>query len=165
MEYGQTVCNGEVCDFNYTRHVGWSEGNECIRGYYSPQTVNLISRKVTELTMGVDPKNRPIIVPNVRICEVMDDVYQSFTPSVGDIYSRYIVPNGEQEDMVQSMIDQTIEIITSSIRNDLGIQQNNQKLSAWVQVLGDFNQDGLRSHDIIKVREKRPTPMQFHLNY
>lgn len=159
------ICNGEVCDLNYIRHVGWSESNICIKSFFSPQTVNMISQKVTELTRGVDSKNRPIVVPDIRICEVMDDVHQAFSPRVGDIYSRYIIPNDEQTNMVQSMIDQTIEVITSSIRNDLGMQQANQKLTTWVQVLGDFNVSGLRAHDIIKLREKRPATMQFNMNY
>lgn len=165
MNHGQTVCNGEVCDFNYIRHVGWGEDNPCIKKYFSTETVKLISRKVTELTRGVDEKNRLIVVPDIRICEVMDSVYQAFRPHTGDIYSRYIVSNNEQWNMVQSMIDQTIEIITSTIRNDLGMQQANQKLSTWVQVLGDFNQWGLRSHDVIKTQQKRPTPMMFNMNY
>lgn len=157
--------NNKVCDYNYLRYVGWDESNVCISSFFSPQTVALISKKVTQLTMGVDEKNRPIIVPDERICEVMDGVYQGFRPSIGDIYTRYIIPNDEQEDAVQSMIDQTIEIIVSNIRNSLGIEQSNQKLTAWVQVYGDFNQSGLRYHPILTTREKKPATMQFNMNY
>jgi hypothetical protein len=164
MEHALKIC-GEACDFNYLRHVGWGENNECIRKYYSPETVKLISRKVTQLTMGVNPEGRPIVVPNYRICEVMDGVYQGYRPPTGDIYSRYIVPNENQPSMVQSLIDQTIEIIVSNIRNNLGMEQHNQTLSAWVQVYGDFNTHGLRQHSVIKVQEKRPSTMQFNMNY
>lgn len=164
MEHGQKIC-GEMINLNYTKHVGWSGDNPCTNQYFSPETVTLISNKVTELTKGVDHKNRPIIVPNERIIEVMNGVYQSFRPSVGDIHSRYIVPDNEQGNMVQSMIDRTIEIIVSNIRNSLGMEQYNQTLSAWVQVYGDFNTSGLRAHDIIKVQEKRPDPFQFNMNY
>lgn len=164
MEHGLKIC-GETIDMNYQRYVGWSENNLCVRKFYSPQTVKLISKKVTELTKGVDPKNRSIVVPDERIIEVMDGVYQGYTPPTGDIYTRYVVPNNEQHNMVQSLIDQTIEIITSNIRNTIGIEEYNKTLSTWVQVYGDFNTHGLRSHDIIKTQEKRPTPMQFNMNY
>lgn len=165
MNYGYETSCGSVCDLNYVRHVGWSEGNECIKAFFSPQTVATISKKVTELTRGVDKKNRKIVVPNERICEVMDGIFRGFRPATGDIYSRYIVPNDQQANMVQSMIDQTIEIITENIRSQLGMEQCNEKLSAWVQVYGDFNTEGLRSHSIIKVRDKRPDTMQFNMNY
>ena len=165
MDYGQPVCNGEVCDMNYLKHVGWSEGNFCIKKYFSPETVKIISRKVTELTMGVDEKNRPIVVPDIRICEVMNSVFWNFRPTTGDIYSRYIVPNNQEANMVQSMIDQTINIIVGNIRNQLGMEQANKKLSAWVQVLGDFNNHNLRSHPPLRIKERRPAPMQFFANY
>jgi hypothetical protein len=147
------------------RYVGWKQDYDCIKKFYSKDTINLISRKVTELTRGIDPYNRKIIVPDARICEVLDGVYQQYRPPVGDIYSRYIVPNNEQHNMVQSMIDQTIEIITDFIKNEIGIEKENQKLSAWVQVYGDFNTNGLRQHSIIKTRNKKPWTMQFNMNY
>lgn len=152
-------------DLNYTRYIGWQENNKCIEKYFSQDTVNLISRKVTELTMGVDKKNRPIRVPDYLIQNVMDGVFQGYKPSTGDIYSRYIIPAGEDKNMVQSMIDQCIEIIVSNIRNQLGIEEQNEKLTAWVQLYGDFNTAGLRQHSPIKVQEKRPSTMQFHMNY
>lgn len=164
MNYGLETC-GEKCDLNYIRHVGWDENNECFRKYYSDKTIDIISKKVTELTRGVDPQNRKIIVPKNRICEVMDGIYRNFRPPTGDIYSRYIVPNDQQANMVQSMVDQTIEVITNYIRTELGIEQNNQKLTAWVQVYGDFNPNGLRQVPQIKTRERRPAVMQFHMNY
>lgn len=165
MDYGYKTCNGSTCDFNYLRYVGWSENNECFRKFFSKNTIDIISRKVTELTKGVDDKNRSIIVPDERICEVMDGVYANFRPPTGDIYSRYIVPNDQQANMVQSMIDQTIEIITDYIRNEIGIIKANEKLSAWVQVYGDFNEHNLTQTPPIKIREKRPATMQFHMNY
>lgn len=165
MNYGNTICNGQTCDLNYLRHVGWDESNECIKQLYSANTIRTISKKVTELTRGVDKLNRPIIVPDARICEVIDGVYQGFRPPTGDIYSRYIVPNDQQASMVQNMIDQTIEVITNHIRNEIGIEQQNQKLTAWVQLLGDFNKEGLRQFPPIKVKERRPNVMQFNMNY
>jgi hypothetical protein len=165
MDYGYTLCNGDSCDFNYLRFAGWDQNNACYKKFFSRDTVNMISRKITELTAGVDKYNRLYRVPDIRICEVMDGVYQSYNPPVGDIYTRYIVPNTEQENRVQSLIDQTIEIIVSHIRNTVGIDQWNESLSAWVQVYGDFNIHGLRQHSQIKVQDKKPATMQFNMNY
>ena len=155
----------DTVDYNFLRHAGWTEWNGCIQDYFSQGTIRTISKKVSELTKGVDPKNRTIIVPDEKIAQVMDGVYQRFRPTTGDIFSRYVVPNDQQENMVQSMIDQVIEIITDNIRGNLRIEQENAKLSAWVQVYGDFNTKGLRQHAPIKLKEKRADRMMFNMNY
>jgi hypothetical protein len=165
LQQGMNKCGGEMCDYNYMRYVGWQESNASVSKYYSPDTVKLISRKVSELTRGVDPKGRKIVVPDKNICSVLDAIYVQNTPAVGDIFTRYIIPNNEQENLVQSMIDQTIEIIVDSIKGNMGMEQANEKLSAWVQVLGDFNTHGLRQHAPIKTLENRPSVMQFNMNY
>ncbi len=165
MQLGQTVCNGQTCDLNYIRHVGWDESNPGIQQLYSQDTIKTISKKVTELTRGVDKLNRPIVVPDIRICEVIDGVYQNFRTTTGDIFSRYVIPNDQQGNTIQNIIDQTIEVITNHIRNEIGIEQQNQTLTAWVQVYGDFNSSGLRQYPPIKVKERRPNTMQFNMNY
>jgi hypothetical protein len=158
-------CGGEICDSNYMRYVGWDESNPAVQSLYSKETIKLISKKVTELTRGVDPENRPILVPDNRICEVLDGIYSNYRPNVGDIYTRYILPNNAQQDQVASVIDQAIEIIVGNIRNQIGMERNNEKLTAWIQLYGDFNTGGLRQHAPIKIREKRPSTMQFFQNY
>jgi hypothetical protein len=161
MEYGENLC-----DFGYIKHVGYSESNACIAKYFDPNTVDIISYKVTELLQGVDPQNRPIVVPKPIICSVMNSIYESYRPPVGDIYSRYIIPTGtSSESYVQNMIDQVIEVITSDVRNNMEMAENNSKLSVWTTVYGDFNEHQLRQHAPIKVRNKRPTPLQFNMNY
>jgi hypothetical protein len=157
--------NSDIHDYNYIRYCGWGEDNKCIIKLFSPETVRMISKKVTELTIGVDYKNRKIIVPDERIYEVLDGTFRAYRPPTGDIYSRYIIPNDNQANMVQSIIDQTIEVITSNIRNQLGMEEQNQKLSAWVQLYGDFSEHQLRQHAPIKILEKRPATMQFNMNY
>lgn len=153
-------------EYNSYRYVGWDGNTDLCRAkFFSKEIVNLISRKVTELTEGVDKKNRLILVPDDTIKQVMDGVYQSFTPTVGDIHSRYIISDNEQTDTLTTMIDQTIEIIVSNVRNTIGIEQHNESLSTWVQVYGDFNKHGLRAHPTIYTREKRPDTMQFNMNY
>jgi hypothetical protein len=165
MEYATEIC-GPICDDNYIKHVGYKESNPCIRQYFDVSTVRTISKKVTELTLGVDPQNRPIVVPSSTICNVMSDIYESYRPSTGDIYSRYIVPSGTtSESYVQNMIDQVIEVIVSDIRNNLEMEENNRKLSVWSTVYGDFNDQGLRQHPPIKVRNRHPAYGQFNMNY
>ncbi len=165
MEYGSKICD-LPCDDNYVKHVGYSESNGCIQEYYSDATRQIISRKVTELLQGVDPQNRPIIVPDKTICSVMNDIYDSFRPATGDIYSRYIVPNGmSTQSYVQSMVNQVIEVIVSNVKNTLEMEANNEKLTVWTTLYGDFNKDGLRQHPPIKTRNKRPAAMQFNMNY
>lgn len=156
--------SSEIRDFSFLRYVGWEE-SECLKVLFSKETISTISRKVTELTRGVDKKNRKIIVPDERIYETLDGVFRGFRPPTGDIHTRYIVPNNHQESMVQSIIDQTIEVIVSNIRGQLGIEQGNQDLSTWIQVYGDFNTGNLTQTPPIKTLNKRPSTMQFHMNY
>lgn len=152
----QSCGKNQTCDDNFTRFVGWKESNICIKKYFSQETVNTISTKLSDLLQGVDPKGRPIIVPDKTICSVMSQVFTNYRPATKDIYGRYNVPSNTAESYVQSMIDQTIEIIFSDVLNNLGMDEVNSKLSAWNTVLGDFNENGLRSHPVIKIREKRP---------
>lgn len=161
----QRMPDGKITDLNYLRYPGWQESNYAIREFYSPAVIRMISRKISELTAGVEPDGKLIVVPDERIIEVMDSIQSTYRRPVGDIYSRYIVPNEEQDNVIQSWIDQTVEVLTSAISNHYGIMENNRRLTKWVQVLGDFNQWGLMPHPKIKLQEKRPTPMQFHMNY
>lgn len=161
MEYAQNICN----DQNYIRYVGYSENTGPINDYFSHNTINTISKKVTQLTYGVI-QNKPIIVPDHIIADVMNQIYISYRPMTGDIYSRYIVPSGQTtDDYITSMIDQTIEVIVSDIKNSIGIDQQNTKLSIWSSLYGEFNPEGLRQHAPIKIRHKKPTSMQFNMNY
>lgn len=63
------------------------------------------------------------------------------------------------------MIDQVIEIITSQVRTELGMEENNAKLTAWTTVLGTFNAHGLTQTPPIKTRQRRPDPCLFNMNY
>ena len=153
------------CDDNFYRHVGYTQDNKCIQEYFNNKTVKTIQRKVTELTLGVDPQNRPFKVTDRVICSLMSQIYESFRPSTGDIHSRYIVPGYGQQNYVNDMINQVIEIIVSDIKINVETDENNKKLTAWTTVLGDFNKHNLRGHSIIKVQNKRPASFQFNMNY
>jgi len=158
-------CAQGICDYNFLRHAGWQEPDECIKSYFSQPTIDVISRTVSQLTLGVDKKNRKIIVPDSTICSVMDSVYQSYRPPTGDIFTRLSIPDSDNTNMVASMIDRVIEIIVSNIRIQTGMERANEKLTVWVQLMGDFNPNGLRQVPPIKTLEKRPSTMQFNMNY
>lgn len=154
-----------VHDDNYNRYIGYRENNACIDKYFDAQTVSTISKKITQLLQGVDPKGRPIIIPDKTIYSVMSTLQDNYQPPTGDIHSRYTIPSREQKSMVQSLIDQTIEILTADVRNNYAVEESNSRLSIWTTVLGDFNPHNLRSFPPIKILKKRPATMQFNMNY
>ncbi len=162
MEYAFTLERTGISNDNFMRYVGYQDDNKCTQTYFSQDTVNLISYKVSELTMGVCSKK--IIVTDRVINHVMSQIYSSYRPNTGSIYTRYNIPTATI-DYVQDMIDRCIEFITNNITTQYGMIENNSKLSIWDTVLGDFNKQGLRSHDIIKIREKKPDSMMFFENY
>jgi hypothetical protein len=173
MEYATIIYDAPVDD-NFVKHVGYSQyvcQEDCgvtssIGTYFSQNTVDTISYKVTQLLAGVDPQNRPIIVPDKTITSVMSAVWDNYKPQeAGDIYTRYNIPTGLIPDGVTTMIDQTINLIVTDVSVNIGIEEHNKNLTIWSTVLGDFNKQGLRSHSKIKLREKRPQPMLFNLNY
>lgn len=165
---GDDNCANGVCDWGFLRHTGYKHSiqNPCFKKYFSRETLRTISRKITELTMGVDPLNRPIIVPESNICGLMSAIYDGYTPRVGDIHSRYIVPSGQGPDnYVQDMIDQVINVAVSQIKTSLETEQQNSSLSIWTSLYGDFNEHGLRQHPPIKVQNKKPRSFVFNMNY
>ena len=172
MEYAKTIFSDETYNDQYIKHVGFDDtlyidgnGYSCLKEFFSKKNIDKVSHKITELLIGVDHNNRNIIVPDKTIGSVMSAVYGTFRPETGDIYSRYNIPQGGSPDYIARMNDQVINIITSDIKNTLGMEQVNSKLTVWTTVLGDFNESGLRSHQPIKLRERRPSPMLFHMNY
>lgn len=151
------------------RNVGYTSNLSCGEtdsesALFSKANVSQMSKKITELLRGVDKYNRPIIVPDSTIISVMSSVYRDFRPETGDIYSRYVIPN-DDEGYYSKIMNETINIIYLDVKGNLGMDDNNSKLSIWTTVLGDFNEHGLQSHPKIKLREKRPAPLQFNMNY
>lgn len=158
------------CDYNGMKYVGWNKNHRItgsLNDYFSPDTIEMISTKITELTRGIDPDGRPIIVPNDRICSVMSDVYDGYRPKTQDIYSRYIVPPSAPENMVQDMINRTIEVIYSNIKTSLNTERNNSKLSIWATKYGEGNPWGIQQVSIgfAKINHRRETRAVFNMNY
>lgn len=156
-----------IYDYNHMRHVGWestSGGNSRFaQEFFSKQTVNYISRRVTENLHGLE--KLPIKVTDDVIAHVMSQVYTNRRPKIGDIHSRLHVPDHTPVNELQQLIERTIEIISNNIRNEYEIIANNEKLTIWTTVYGDFNEHGLRQHAPIKIRHKRSQQMTFNMNY
>jgi hypothetical protein len=131
----------------------------------SKDNIQRISKKITNLLVGIREDNRDIIVPDKTINSVMSSVFDNYKPNTGDIHSRYTVSKTTTINHTQEIENQVISIIVSDVKNNIGLEQAASKLSAWNTVLGNFNEHGLMAHQKIKLREKRPMPMMFNMNY
>lgn len=147
------------------QHPGYSyNDNNCLKTLFSEENVNEMSREISAHLTGVDPKGRKIVVPNDKIYGVLSNVQENYVSNTGDIYTRYNL-NRPMIDDYSYIRAQTIQTIVETIRNELEIIANNQKLTVWTSVLGEHNNHRLRSHDILKIKKRRPAPMQFNMNY
>lgn len=153
---------------NFYRHAGYDDNyiSPGEKEFFSQKTVDYISTKVSEMTMGFDSKGRKIVVPSETILGVMNEIWRTYKPLVGSIYSRYHVPvEKHEQDKVTRVVDQVIEIIVADIQTNYDMQISNSKLNAWNTVYGEHNEHGIRSHAPVKIRNKHPTRAQFFMNY
>lgn len=154
-------------DNGYQQFVGWGESTKCNSSYqqlWSPTHLQMIQAKITEYLHDIS--DRPILVPLDTISSVLSQCIASRTPRVGDIHSRYIQETpADTRDDIATLTDRTINIITTQIRNEMGIRQANQKLSIWTTLYGVGNPHGLQRFPPIKINKRRPAQMQFHMRY
>jgi len=150
-------------------NVGWEstiDGNSEVAFLFSDANLEQLSQAITRALVGVRQDNKQIIVSKENIASVMSNVYRFGTrQNIGDIHSRFIVPQSELRCDLRSINNQTMNIIVSQIKNQVEMEQNNQKLSVWSTLYGDFNKEGLRSHPPIKIRRKHAQYMAFNMNY
>lgn len=146
--------NKHFFDENYYRHTGYDPSSPCYSKYFNQKTVDIISRQISLNLLGLLPNNQVIKVTDNVIGHVMSSVYQDRMAKVADIYTIYTIPDSRPVDFVNEMIDRVINIITENIRTEYEMISNNQKLTKWTTVLGDFNKHNLRSHSEIKIRER-----------
>ena len=171
MEYGKQLCPTPLShdiDIGFKKYVGWQSNadNPNFQFLFGHDRMLMYQQKITDLLQGVGPDGRPIIVPLETIGSVLFQCYETNNPKVGDIYSRYIQADIEsRRNDVRDIVDRTINIIVSQIRNEYEMAANNRKLTVWNTLYGDFNKEGLRAHPPIKVRKRRSERMQFHMNY
>lgn len=62
------------------------------------------------------------------------------------------------------ILNQVVQFMVEHIKSDYEINANNKRYSAWSALYG-ANDLGLRARSKIKLREKRPTPFQFHMKF
>lgn len=166
------------------RHVGWdstSWGQDFNKSYYDPSVITWISDAVMYKTMGLD--KRPIRVTDRVIKDVLDSFLNNHRAFPGDIYTRFNILNDGNFSgdfgVVKSnnfnntnnvgfssnyILNQVVEFISEYITSEYEINTNNKRFSAWSALYG-ANDVGLRAHSQIKLREKRPTPFQFHMKF
>lgn len=156
-------------DMNAVAYVGWdqtSDQSEALRYLFSNETLDLISNQISDALKGVDPQGRRIIIPHDKIANVLSSVYRFGTRTqIGDIYTHDTIPDNQSRNDLRNIINQTINIVVSAIKDEIEVTENNKKLTIWTTVLGDFNSQGLRQHAPIKLRNKHPQYMAFNMNY
>jgi len=148
-------------------YFGWGVHRDPANPYnllWEPKRLLEIQSVITNLLEGV--ADRPIVVPLDTISNVLSECYRNNRPYMdGDIYSTYIQDRGEQRDDIIRLIDEAVGLIVSHVKTDYGTRQKNMTLSAWNTVYGDLGRTGLRRHEKINLRKRRPTPMLFHMRY
>jgi len=154
---------------SYNAFVGWANTSDenCVLSFLlSKSNISTLSKIITESLDGVDPLGRRLQVSDEMIASVLSTIYRSATRTqIGDIHSRYIIPQEQSRCDARTICNQTIQVIVSTIRNEMETTENNKKLSIWNTLYGDFNKEGLRAHAPIKIRRKHPQYMAFNMNY
>lgn len=168
MEHASPIFNN--CDnVNYMRYIGYQDINcykdkDSVENFlFSDENINKMSIKITDNLKGVSKHNKSIKVPDKTIRNVLSQVFTTYSPEIGDMYSRDMMY--KDNNYTNSIIDKVIDTITSQVSYDIGMINCNNKLTKWTTVLGDFNRHNLQSHSKIKLRENKPPSMLFNMNY
>lgn len=148
-----------------SQYVGWStitSWDGLPRMLFCKYTIDNITKKVSEFLKGFPQK----IVPSEKVVVMaLYNVFQNHIPRTGDIYGKFTVVDDTQRNDYAYIVDKTISLLVQGIRTDLEMLDANSKLTIWTTVLGDFNEHGLRQHPPIKLRERGPDRMLFHMKY
>jgi len=113
--------------------------------FFSTDNVNFISSEISRRLHGVHPEGKNIIVSDKQIVSVMDSVYKN---TYRDL-----------DKMTMMVIGYIVDYVSA----DFQTEEKNKKLSIWVT---NFTPEStLRQYSKIKLRERRPTPFIFNMNY
>lgn len=167
MEYGTYVTSdGDIADQNYYRYVGWKMSENAFdRAFFSKQTVEYISSKVSDLLKCLRSDGKTIKVTDNVIANVMSNMYITYRPQLGNMYFMLTQPQDQPRDDMKTLCDLTIQMIYDYIKNEYEMDENNKKLTIWTTVYGDFNEHGLRQHAPIRVNENPINKLRFNMNY
>jgi hypothetical protein len=151
---------------NYMRYVGWGESETPFsKKFFSEITIKNIKEILFIKLKDLRSDGRPIIVADKVITHVMSQIYNQYTPQLGDIYTLLTIPSSEPRNDMKLLMDMVIETIYSNISNEIQMEENNKRLTVWTTVLGDFNEHGLRQHAPIKINEKNINKVRFNMMY
>lgn len=160
---------GTSHDTSSMSYIGWENtSSQCPNLTFLLSTTNLeqLQKVIMEQLDGVHPEGKRIIVSLPEIANVVSYIYQNGTrENIGDIYSRYIIPQEMPRNDIRSINNQSIQAIVNMLKTQFETEKNNKRLSVWNSVYGDFNKEGLRAHAPIKIRKKHPQYMAFNMNY
>ena len=149
----------------YLKYIGWDQtfkANKNIQMLVHPENLKRYQARITHILKGVHPEGRPIVVPIDTIEHVIFKCYEAHRPQVGSIYSRYIQKSDRSD--IELIIEDAISRIVNQIKTEYGTIKNNNSLTIWTTLYGDFNQNGLRAHSSIKVRNTGNRG-QIHMRY
>jgi hypothetical protein len=151
------------------QYVGWDlivDASPLLQKLFSKTTVRVIQQKVADYLLGVHPEGKRIVPAERVVATALYGTFKNYAPRTGDMYGKYTVVDASLRNDYAAIVDQTISLLVQGIRDDLGMIEQNEKLTIWTTVLGDFNEHGLRQHPPIKLNNgKRPDPMLFHMRY
>lgn len=148
---------------NYGKHAGYETNDkEYLKYFFDDKIISSIQSFLADKLQPYEEQKRRVIVDKEIIINTMQSVINDKRPIVGDIHTRYLMAN--MDETFDDIKKQTIEIIYSTLKNEMEIEANNANLSVWNTLYGDFNSQGLRQHPPVKIR-KNTSGMQFHMKY
>lgn len=152
----------------FTQFANYTFGdNAFAKSLFSDDTIDHISKLVTKYLDGVDPSGKKIVVTCRTISNALSSIFENYRPNTQDIYTRYNITKttGLPMDDYNYIVYQTVDLIVNQIKLEIETAVQNSKLTVWTTVLGESNQHGLRAHDQIKIRKRKPPGMLFNMNY
>lgn len=158
-------------DYNSNSYVGWDSKVPSV-GYqalFAPKTIKYIKTQCQNYLMPI--LNMPVEIPDHEITGMITSVANiELGGNVPDIYTKdtfNVAENSVPHYDFDRIVKITTEAIIRNIRTPWEMNKvNNESFTIWSGVgLGTGNVAGLMPHPKIKLREKRPSPMLFNMNY
>jgi len=173
MEYAVAITPpGSYGNNNTNNHVGWTQAAtpQEYQDLFTDSTVIYIKQACANYLMPI--MNQPIEIPDDAIRSMITSVWNAEGGgNRSDVYTEaaFNLPHNEIPAFdYKRIVYITIEAITKQIKNTWEMEQvNNTKLDIWSQLYGTFNKQGLQAYSLPKhtIKQKRPTPMLFNMNY
>ena len=147
------IDTAECFDDNFRRFIGWEKNGPAQGGYdifFGEENIDWLMKTIHK-QLGLRGYN--MVVTSRVLSGVMSSVWRSNVPVVGDIYTIFNIPNSTARNDIYQLNGRVIATIVNTIIDEMENTKVNESLTKWTTVYGDFNEHGLRSHDIVKVKE------------